>query len=123
MHLASWNGHVAVVELLAWHGGDVNQRNTYCWKPFHCACFSNHSAIVEVLTAVFDADFESPDEYYAQTALTFSVSHNKVETTRLLLALNADTAKSTSNGWNVSRTKNEEIKELLLARSNTSVRP
>ena len=56
-----------------------------------------------------------------QTALTMAVRRVRFETVRLLLDLNADMTKSDLRGWNVSQTRNAEMRQLLLEHSKKSV--
>ena len=53
LHLASWNGHVEVVNILIQAGGDVNEQDEEDgWTPLHLASWKGH---VEVITALLAA--------------------------------------------------------------------
>ena len=76
--------------------------------------------IVEILL-LFGTQLAVHDDN-GQTALMMAVRFKRIESVQLFLSLNADTTMADRDGWNVSQTKNDEMRQLLLEHSNKSVR-
>ena len=51
MHLAAYNGHQAVAQVLIVAGADVNQQDHDGRTPLHLAVLSDHQAVVQALIA------------------------------------------------------------------------
>lgn len=49
LHRASYNGHVALCELLLRYGADVHSRTSDGWSPLHCACRWNQVGVASLL--------------------------------------------------------------------------
>lgn len=49
LHRASYNGHVALCELLLRYGADVHARTSDGWTPLHCACRWNQVGVASLL--------------------------------------------------------------------------
>jgi TonB family protein len=51
LHLAAWNGHKDIVELLLANKADVNAKDTMGFTPLHRAAINGHKDVVELLLA------------------------------------------------------------------------
>ena len=77
------------------------------------------AAICETLVAC-GSDIDALNEY-GNSPLMRAVREYRPDIIRLLLALNADTTKTSNHGWNVSQTTNADILQLLSEHSKKTV--
>ena len=113
LYLASWLGHVDVVEFLAFRNANVNKAKTYGASPMHKAALKDGGTrLIDVLYA-FGASLELADVGDA-TPLVDAVAAGKEEAVGALLRLNACTTTRNVDGQTlIDTTKNERIRAML----------
>jgi hypothetical protein len=123
VYLASWLGHVRVVEFLCWRGADVNKAKNYGATPLHKSVMiksvDDCVAMIDVLCA-FGADCEARD-VARMTPIMDAVLGDRLDAVRRMLEFNASIEKfGADDDWIVSKTtKVAELRALLLQQQTT----
>ena len=118
LHLASFNDHKDVAELLLANHANVNATNKFGWTPLHVAARYNHKDMAE-FTAGKQRLMSMPKAYGNITPLHFAVMFANKDVTELLLASNADVNAKNKDGYTPLRLAVQnghiDVVELLLA--------
>ncbi|WBA86360.1 ankyrin repeat domain-containing protein [Endozoicomonas sp. GU-1] len=118
LHLAIDHNNVAVVEFLCQrHDINVNRKNKSGFTPIMLACSKNADA--QIIDALLNTQPVLDEEKQIETALSFSVKNNNLETTKKLLESGAKVDQKHDDGKNsifyISFTEaSDEISILLL---------
>ncbi|WP_163369502.1 ankyrin repeat domain-containing protein [Endozoicomonas acroporae] len=118
LHLAIDHNNVAVVKFLCLrHDIDVNLKNKRGFTPIMLACSKNADG--QIIDALLDSQPVLDEEKQIETALSFSVKNNNLETTKKLLKSGAQVNKKHEDGkdsiFYISFDKaSDEISKLLL---------
>jgi ankyrin repeat protein len=120
LHLAVFNGHKDVAELLLANKADVNAKDNDGKTPLQIATGNGYNDVVELLLAN-KAAINAKDNN-GETALHWAVEgkRNHKDMVEMLLANKADVNSKDNNGdtalhWAVGRSGDKDIAELLLA--------
>ena len=118
LHLAIEHNNVAAIKFLCLrHDIDVNLKNKRGFTPIMFACSKNADG--QIIDALLDNKPVLDEDKQIETALSFSVKNNNLETTKKLLESGAQVDKKHEDGKNsifyISFTKaSDEISILLL---------
>uniref|UniRef100_A0A0D9X2F9 Uncharacterized protein n=1 Tax=Leersia perrieri TaxID=77586 RepID=A0A0D9X2F9_9ORYZ len=97
LHMASANGHLAVVEYLIQNGANVNAKNSENNTPLHWACLNGH---IEVIKALICAGASvSALNSHEKTPMDEAVTKGKME---VIDAIGAAVAQAELDGVTVS---------------------
>jgi ankyrin repeat protein len=87
-------------------------------SPLNTAAIYGHLEVIKTLVAV-DGDIETPNED-GKTCLIRAAMENERDCVELLLQLNADTSKTDRFGYNVFKSSNKSVQELLESHAKKS---
>jgi ankyrin repeat protein len=96
LHLAAWNDHKDVVELLLTNKAKVNAEATWHATPLHYAAEWGNTGVVEVLLAK-EANVNAKNTS-GMTPLHYAAAHGQTDVAKLLLANKADLNAKGSDG-------------------------
>ena len=120
LHIASWKGHVDIVELLLAANASVDQEDAKDgWTALHLASRFGYVDIVELLLAA-SASVDQEDAKDGWTALHYASHYGHVDIVELLLAAGASVdQEDVEDGWTAlhyaSSSGHVDIVKLLLA--------
>lgn len=121
LYMASYFGHLPIIEYLIEHGANVNHKeNRNGWTALNLAVHGAHTNVVEYLLTA-GADWNIPTKY-GDTPLIIACHKNKnnshLEIIKMLLILGPDVSVENSGGHNAlsyAEEQNDEIVIQLLA--------
>jgi TonB family protein len=96
LHLAAWNGHKDIVELLLANKADVNAKDTMGFTPLHRAAITGHKDVVELLLDK-GANVNAKDNG-GWTPLHRAAMNGHKDVVELLLANKADVSAKINEG-------------------------
>jgi len=117
LHIAAFNGHKDVAELLLANKADVNAKSAAGKTPLDAAAFMGHLDVAQSLIAK-GADVNAKDSN-GRTPLQEAAGMDKRDMAALLLKSGADVHAKSNNGWtalhDAAFAGHQEVAELLLA--------
>lgn len=83
LHLASWFGHLQLVQILLDYKAEINLQENEGHTPLHLACWFGYIKICELLVKK-NASLDALD-HFGRTPLHFAVQHNRIDVVEFLL--------------------------------------